>query len=452
MKGLDRLWPVIAALLALGLAAVLSAAPASAQQRDRVPIVFVHGSSGSAAQFESQAMRFTSNGYAHDDLHAFEYDTSVPLSANEAEVHAQLDAFIARVKAQTGARRVDVLAHSRGTTVMHGWLTTAARAANVRRYVNFDGRTSATPPGAVRTLAVWGEGDQTRAIGGARNVYFPDQAHTEVTTGAAAFAAVFRFLTGTAPATTQIVPEPPREDTGAGRAVFFPQNAGLEGARVEVYELDPATGHREDERPLAVVILGADGAFGPLAVDGRRYHEFALVRPDRAMHHLYFEPFERDDHFVRLNTTEPNAGVSPYVETGPNHSMVVVIRNREWWGDQPTAAANDRLWLNGRNVLNAAIAPRQRRVIAPYVFDKGSDGVTDLTAALPPFSLVPFLTAADVFLPADPAAGGSHSIVQRARGERRSRGLNVPNFPSSQHRVSVHFKDHAPLRRQGDDG
>ena len=40
-----------------------------------LPIVFVHGQSGSAQQFESQAMRFTSNGYPAGQLFAFEYNT-----------------------------------------------------------------------------------------------------------------------------------------------------------------------------------------------------------------------------------------------------------------------------------------------------------------------------------------------------------------------------------------
>jgi len=35
------------------------------------PIVFVHGSQGSAQQFETQAMRFTSNEYPQDLLFAF---------------------------------------------------------------------------------------------------------------------------------------------------------------------------------------------------------------------------------------------------------------------------------------------------------------------------------------------------------------------------------------------
>ena len=86
---------------------------------------------------------------------------------------------------------MDVLAHSRGTTVMHTYLAPPARAEQVRQYVNFDGRTRATPPGGVPTLAIWGEGDQTREIGGATNVYFPDKAHTDVTTSREAFAEVF---------------------------------------------------------------------------------------------------------------------------------------------------------------------------------------------------------------------------------------------------------------------
>ena len=36
-----------------------------------LPVVFVHGSSGSAQQFETHAMRFTSNGFPQSRLHAF---------------------------------------------------------------------------------------------------------------------------------------------------------------------------------------------------------------------------------------------------------------------------------------------------------------------------------------------------------------------------------------------
>lgn len=44
-------------------------------QPEVMPVVFVHAQLGSAQQFETLAMRFTSNGYPQDMLFAFEYDT-----------------------------------------------------------------------------------------------------------------------------------------------------------------------------------------------------------------------------------------------------------------------------------------------------------------------------------------------------------------------------------------
>lgn len=39
------------------------------------PIIFVHGLAGSASQYQTQAMRFASNGYPDDRIVAFEYST-----------------------------------------------------------------------------------------------------------------------------------------------------------------------------------------------------------------------------------------------------------------------------------------------------------------------------------------------------------------------------------------
>ena len=55
------LWAVVGAL-SLGVLLVGSA-PAGAQESGLVPIVFVHGAAGSAAQYQTQAKRFASNGY-----------------------------------------------------------------------------------------------------------------------------------------------------------------------------------------------------------------------------------------------------------------------------------------------------------------------------------------------------------------------------------------------------
>lgn len=430
--------------LALALALLTAAwAPAQAEAKPNkgkppVPAIFVHGNFGSAQQFETNAMRFTSNGYPHDRLFAYEYDTTGP--RNEVAI-ANLEPFIADVMAKTGAPQVDILAHSRGTTVMHEYLRDPERAATVRRYVNFDGRTAAEQPGGVPTLAIWGEGDQTRAIGGAMNVYFPNKAHTEVTTSREAFGPVYNFLTGKRPKTKQVVPEKPRKVTVAGRATVFPANSGNEGALLEVYELDSATGQRKPGGPLHSVPIGADGSFGPLPVHGKRHYEFAVSKVGAETIHNYPEPFERDDHFYRV---QDSVAIRTLVESGPNHTSLAVLRMREFWGDQADPGWNDKLSFNGVNVITPGVAPRARRVIAVFAFDKNSDRATDTSTSLFPFNQVSFLTGVDVYLPSRPDASGTIAVEETMRGKRRHREtINVPNWPSDNHGVSVYFKDYA---------
>ena len=57
------------------------------------PILFVHGFMGSGQQFETQALRFTSNGYAPDLIDVFEHD-SLAYPGSQAQVWAGLDARI----------------------------------------------------------------------------------------------------------------------------------------------------------------------------------------------------------------------------------------------------------------------------------------------------------------------------------------------------------------------
>ena len=73
------------------------------------PIIFVHGGSGSGAQFESQGMRFTSNGYPRSHIAVVEYDSSSLSPGDSAEaafVYGLIDARIAELQAATGKAQV----------------------------------------------------------------------------------------------------------------------------------------------------------------------------------------------------------------------------------------------------------------------------------------------------------------------------------------------------------
>ncbi|MQY10963.1 hypothetical protein SRB5_10770 [Streptomyces sp. RB5] len=401
------------------------------------PVIFVHGYSGSGAQFATQAKRLTANGYPADRIETHEYDSQF-LHTTEADVYAALDGRITRLLQRTGADRVDLLAHSLGTRLMQTYLRSSPeRAARVAHYVNLDGSTSADQPGGVPTLAVWGEGDPARTVGGARNVHFPDQSHTQTVTSPQTFTEFYGFFTGKAPRTTEIKPQP--RVTLAGRAQLFPSNEGAAGARLEIFRVDPRTGRRLGHHPVAAYDIGADGSWGPFRGSGTAHYEFALIWNEEQTHHLYLPPSRRSDHLIRLLTSHPGEGVSALVETSDRHTALSITRNKEWWGDQ--GEAGDSLRVDGQEIVNAADAPRTKRTIGIFAQDAGSDGVTDLTAPLPAFHALPFLTGVDLYLPAAP--GRSHTLTALPRAtDGRPDTLNVPAWPSSTDRVSVQFDDY----------
>jgi pimeloyl-ACP methyl ester carboxylesterase len=459
MMSVRRARPLMAALLALVLAlAPMSLAeargPKHAPPPDTyLPIVFVHGQSGSAQQFESQALRFTSAGYPQELLFAYEYDTSTP--TNDLQ---RLDAFIDRVLAETGADQVYAIGHSRGTTVMTSYLFPdeggVDGSAKVAKYVNIDGRSPEELPGGVPTIGIWGEwntagsgfnrrGDTNAQIGPdpAANFHYADKGHTEVATSPEAFFQMFRFFTGEAPATTDVVAEPPGRVTISGRAVLFPQNVGYAGSTVEVWRVDPETGLRKHKRPEATFPIDEDGDWGPVRVHGKKHYELAIVRPEGGVHHFYFEPFIRSNHFVRLNSSRPGEGLSAVVPTSPATTHINVIRMREMWGDQ--GEGSDRLFIDGISVVEPNTSPRAGVNLALFAFDAGGDLVTDVEAGpVPPFGAISFITAVDVAIPADPEGRDPVSVTQVVRGdEDHTVTVNVPNWPSSTDAVSVQFRD-----------
>jgi pimeloyl-ACP methyl ester carboxylesterase len=338
------------------------------------PVIFVHGGSGSGAQFESQAMRFASNGYPADYIAVSEYDSTYSLNSQE-DVFAGIDRTIDEMLAKTGADKVDILGHSLGTVVLYSYLNSSPeRAAKVAHYVSIDGLWGVTPPGRVPTLALWaGTGEPGREITGAINVIIPNQTHVQCATSPESFFEMFRFFRGIRPSTTRVTAEPPSRVKLAGRAVIFPQNVGVQDATLQVWEVDGRTGMRLQDKPRAVYALSGDGSWGPFDATGDRHYEFVIIREGATRHHFYFEPFPRTDLLVRLNTQEPGKGLDALLESSGQQTDLVIVRYKELWGDQP--GQNDKLTIDGTNVVNAATCPIDKRVNAVFAFDVGADGI-----------------------------------------------------------------------------
>jgi hypothetical protein len=230
--------------------------------------------------------------------------------------------------------------------------------------------------------------------------------------------------------------------TLSGEANVFPSNVGAEHAILEVWEVDGRTGQRRGAHPKATFEIGPDGAWGPFEGHSQKHYEFALVSETAGTtHHFYQQPFRRSDHLIRLLTSEPGTGLDLLREKSDRHTTFTIVRYKEWWGDQ--GDLNDVLEIDGLSSLNPANSPRTKRVNAIFAMDVGSDGVTDLTAPHPVLFALPFITGMDVFVPATTPPDDKVRVRMTSRtGSGLTAAVNVPNWASSTHHISIQFRDY----------
>jgi pimeloyl-ACP methyl ester carboxylesterase len=427
---------ILSAIAAVAL--VLVAAPAANASFKQNPILFVHGIEGSGAQFESQKMRFTSNGYPEQWIDEVDYNSTRAVG-DKSEVDQQIDDAIAALERRTGKAKVDVIAHSLGTSVMYDYLTNGAmaaqRRANVAHYVNVDGQSS--NPG-VPTLAVWaGRGTPGRSMDGATNVTIPNQTHVQTCTSAQSFVQYYKFLTGSKPA-HDIVRQKGAIQI-AGKALDFPENMGAVGTTVQVWPVD-GNGRRTSATPVASLAITdaavGGGAWGPITVQAGTRYEFTLVRSGLPTLHIYYEPFVRSDYTLRLLQSP---GIETYAGERPGSMSGVIIRYKELWGDQ--GAESDQVLVNGINICTPTLCPISKQVNAYFVFDRNRDGQTDLSSADPVLSGLPFIQGADVYVrgSSPPDATTSFQLVSRGAGPTRT--LNVPNWDALTDGVTIQWND-----------
>ncbi len=374
-----------------------SAADAASSFRQN-PIVFVHGIEGSGAQFESQKMRFMSNGYPERWIDEVDYNSTRAVALTNGNMAAQ-------------------------------------RRANVAHYINVDGQNK--NPG-VPTLAVWaGRGTPGRNMDGAENVTIPDQTHVQTCTSAESFVQYYGFLTGRRPK-SDIVPQS-RSIEIAGKALNFPENRGLSGGTVQIWQVNDS-GQRTSAVPVASLPITdgstGGGAWGPVSVmPGQRY-EFALVQTGLPTLHIYYEPFVRSDYTLRLLAS---LAIEEYVGNRPGSVSAVMIRYKELWGDQ--GSENDQLLINGLNVCTEVLCPISKQVNAFFAFDRNDDKQTDLSEPDPVLSGLPFIQGADVYIPASSPPDETASFQLISRGGGPVRTLNVPNWDSSTDGVTIQWSD-----------
>ena len=349
------------------------------------PIVFVHGNGDTAALWHTTLWRFESNGYARKLLHAIDFPNPLapsedakpqPLRSTTADQMAELTRKVAEVRRLTGRDKVVLVGNSRGGNTIRNYLKNGGGATYVSHAVlggtpnhgvsdweetrgnEFNGKglfltqLNAGPDevvAGVRFMTIrsdsndlyaqpdgmflskpgrpTGVGYDGPALNGAENVVIPKIDHRETAFGPFAFAQMYRFITGRAPARTDIAPEAQVVLNGKvnGMPGGVPTNLPVAGASVEIYEVSATTGARTGAAAHAKV-TSADGLWGPFRAKPGAYYEFVIQMPGHAITHIYRSPFPRSSDIVHLRP----ASIGKGEETAG--SVVMINRPRGYFG------------------------------------------------------------------------------------------------------------------------
>ena len=429
------------------IGAASAASVPRARAAARPPIVFIHGNGDTAALWITTIWRFESNGWPRDRLYAVDFryptarrveDVPQPGTTSVAEEVSQLAEDIAAIRNRTGANKVILIAQSRGGLVArlfvknggadqveamilcgavnHGVLdsptilvgsefnansaflrslnagasevvpgvrTLTIRSTDMDKFAQPDGR-------AIGLAQVKGAGYDAPALRGATNVAIPGLDHRETGYSPQAFAAMWRFLTGGAPRTVDVVGERRVALSGkiSGWLGDLPTNIGLPGVRLEVYAVDAITGERRGAALLKQT-TGNAGAWGPVTVSPDDNLEFAFAVPGVSTTHVYRSPFPRASDIVNLRPQRLAAS-----EAGKG-SIVHLSRPRGYFG-----AGRDHVLLGGR---------------IPPGIPQGVPAVSDVAMAypLPPAqSVVGQCNGETISARTWPAADGHVSVIE----------------------------------------
>lgn len=471
--------------------------PPQEQYSGPLPVLFIHGTSGSASQFQSQAQRFLANGYTIEHLDAWEYDSG-PLAeaagtlaleqaaagddaaAQQAAItryatflyglagaedgyYDQINAKIDGLLEATGASQVNLMGHSLGTIISNVFLKNGNAENRVAKYVNLDGTTgqgTGTPFGGVETLALWARANTDTALidtANGTNDYDANQAHIEIATSATSFGKIYEFFNGVAPDTTDIPDAEGNSVTIAGKANIFPDNVGADETTLFIYEINPTTAARISETPINAggFDIGTDGSWGPLDITKGSTYEFVLEHDTAANgdHYFYFEPFYADDYFVRLNTGVTGEGFSEDLTKNANHSNVVIARDREFWAN--VTGGNDVLMVNSVNVFEAnetatadgelSAGAQSRRLSSLFLSDQDESGDSS-NENIDEVTQSSFIAGMDFFVDASAASTVNVELTPRG-GSALTQSINLPNHPSDEVRIiSVQFRDYVQSR------
>jgi hypothetical protein len=398
------------------------------------PIIFVHGMSGSGDQFEAQALRFASNGYPDNYIVALDHNSS---SLFDMGRQNNLNRLINHMLRETGADKVELVGHSMGTSISMFYLSWRSHAAKVAHYINIDGFGNIRLPGGVPTLNIMAT-ELAWKTKGAKNVQLEEHTHVQACSSPETFALMYEFITGQAPATTDILPAASDIIELEGKAVTFVTNKVPDFDLLSIYEVDPATGQRLQSSPVHSQHLALDGSFKfSNAKQGSAYEFVSSRTGEEGRGHWFYEPFVRTDRLIRLKYSKPGSLAYNLLDSSDDSVNVIIVRNREMLGDDAGGTGADSITVNGMEICDNLLP--EDGTIGVLVFDEDTDGVSNLSSVTSLLSFVPFINGIDMHIPASQSGSDVVNVTIKDRYSSKTQTINIPNRPSSIHKSFVQF-------------
>jgi pimeloyl-ACP methyl ester carboxylesterase len=391
----------------------------------KAPIVFIHGTFGSATEVSTPAQLFGSNGYCQERFVAVEYDSlgQSPLG--------QLEALVVDVLASTGFDQVVLAGHSQGTRHACDYL--ALHADKVAHYLNLSGGCNGA---GVPSLSLSSENDLGVTVDGVRTpgpihpaetptqkrVTLEMEDHVAVAGSKNAFVEMWKYLYGEEPRYTEIQcgQDPIIFD---GKAVTLGDNVIRANAKIEVFEIDRLADPWERGEPVQTVHADANGQFRMELRRGIRYEFRQWDADGTLLGHVYYAPFKRSNYLARLLSESQNPTVksatSDAIVRGAGHGVMAArylagVLRADW---------GNSLTIDGQEVLTADNAGKSSNVTGLFMFDANQNKTSDLGRVYN----VSFLWGTDVYIDSSTPAWLD---VKWTNEEGHTAEFKVPNWDS----------------------